>query len=388
MKVLMMHRGDGGLGGGQVQMLRLRSALARHGVDARVFCRETTRADSVRMPARPRLERWLEKITSRAGLNDLHLVSSFDVPKLADFQHADLIDIHSLHSGTFSYLALPALTADKPAVFTFHDMWPITGHCQIRRDSTALEWKWKQRAYSKSEFTIVTPSRWLHDLVKQSMLRDFPVQHIPHGIDMEVFRPLDKEHSRDLLGIPRGKHVIICALESMRRPLKGADLLVQALHALPESLQRESVLLLFGHTSAAVLRQIRMPVIELGYLHNEHLKALAFSAADLFINPTRAESFGLVALESMACGTPSVCFRVGGLPELVRPGVTGTLVEPFNPAALAGGVADLLGDRAALDAMSRACREVAVAEFALDLQARRYAEIYASVAGRHPPAVT
>lgn len=402
MNVLMMHRGDGGLGGGQVQMQRLRSGFISHGIDARVLCREATRNDSVRMPSRPRLERWLGKIAARAGLNDIHLVSSFEVPKLKEFAEADLIDIHSLHSGTFSYLAMPALTANKPAVFTFHDMWPITGHChaslecgrwktgcgkcphpeihpEIQRDATALEWKLKQRAYGGSKFTIVTPSQWLHDRTRESMLSEFPVHHIPHGVDTDVFLPHDKEHCRSLLGIPKGRRVLICALESMRRPLKGADLLVQALHSMPDSLQRESLLLLFGHTSPAILKQIRMPVIELGFLHNDHLKALAFSAADVFANPSRAESFGLVVLESMACGTPCAAFRVGGLPELVRPGSTGSLAAPFDAAQLGAGVAELLGDTAGLDTMARRCREVAVSEYTLDRQVRRYIDLYRRV---------
>jgi glycosyltransferase involved in cell wall biosynthesis len=354
------------------------------------------------MPYQPRLERWLGRLTGRLGLNDIHLVSSFDVAKTTDFADADLIDVHCLHSGSFSYLALPGLTANKPSVFTFHDMWPITGHChaslecerwktgcgkcphpevhpEIRRDATALEWRLKQWAYGKSKFTIVTPSRWLHDRTQESMLQGVAVHHIPHGIDTDVFRPIDKELCRSLLGIPKGKRVLICALESMRRPLKGADLLVQALQRLPPALERETVLLLFGQTSPEILRQIQMPVFDLGFLHNDPLKALAFSAADLFINPTRAESFGLVVLESMACGTPVLCFEVGGLPELVRPGVTGLLAPPFRPEGLSAGVCELLGNPGTLEVMARQCREVSVAEYSLHLQVQRYLKLYKNV---------
>lgn len=402
MKVLMMHRGDGGMGGGQVQMQRLQSGLRSHGVDARALCRDRSRDDSILMPSRPRIERWLGKLTGRIGLNDIHLLSSFRVPGMQEFVEADLVDVHCLHSETFSYLALPALTADKPAVFTFHDMWPITGHChaslecerwktgcgncphpeiypEIRRDATALEWKLKQRAYGRSKFTIVTPSKWLHDRTKESMLGAAEVWHIPHGVDTEVFQPLDKEHCRSLLGIPKGKNVLFCAMESMRRPLKGADLLVKALRNLPESVQRDSVLLLFGHSSRAILKQVRMPVINLGFIQHDRLKALAFSAADLFVNPTRAESFGLVVLESMACGTPVAAFGVGGVPELVRPGLTGHLAAADDPMDLARGVSALLDDKAELEAMSRRCREVAVAEYSLEQQVRSYIDLYRRV---------
>ena len=386
-------------------MQRLRAEFNKLGIDARTLCRHKILDDSVLMRGRPKLERWLGKFTGRIGLNDIHLVSSFRVPQMPEFKDADLLDIHCLHSSTFSYLALPVLTAEKPTVFTFHDMWPITGHChaslectrwktgcgacphleiypEVRRDATAIEWKLKRRAYERSKFTIVTPSKWLYDLTKESMLGRFEVHHIPHGIETDVFQPLDKDLCRSLLGIPDGKHVLFCAMESMQRPLKGADLLVRALESLPDSLQRDSVLLLFGHASREIIKKVRMPVINLGFLQHDRLKAVAFCAADLFVNPTRAESFGLVVLESMACGTPVVAFAVGGVPELVRPGITGYLAKPEDPQELAYGVTSLLGDKAALAAMALRCREIAVNEYTLELQARRYADLYRQVIGR------
>lgn len=402
MKILMMHRGDGHMGGGQVQMNRLHAGLIRRGMDAKILCRDKTRPESVQMPARPRLEKLLRRVTHRIGLNELHLVSSFGVKDLPDFLHADLIDFHCLHSETLSYLAMPALTRGKPAVFTFHDMWPLTGHCHaslecerwktgcgkcphleiaptVRRDATALEWKLKKWAYGRSKFSIVTPSRWLHDKTKESMLGGFPVHHIPHGIETDVFQPLDKDHCRSLLGIPMGKHVLLCAMESMKRPLKGADLLVQALQSLPDSLRRESVLLLFGQSSGEILQQIRMPVVNLGFLQNQRLKVIAFSAADVFVNPTRAENFPLVVLESMSCGTPVASFGVGGVPELVQTGTTGYLAKPDHPGDLCEGVVRLLDDRPSLQAMANRCRQVIVAEYSLELQVQRYIDLYQQV---------
>ena len=128
------------------------------------------------------------------------------------------------------------------------------------------------------------------------MLARHPIRHIPHGIDTAEFQPLDKAQCRLLLGIPAGKNVLICGMESMQRPLKGADLLVKALGMLPESLKKDSVLLLFGNSSEKVIKQIGMQVVNLGYLHNNRIKAMAFSAADLFVNPTRAENFPIGGL--------------------------------------------------------------------------------------------
>jgi glycosyltransferase involved in cell wall biosynthesis len=395
----MLHHADGNAGGGQVQMGRLRIGLRNCGVDARVLCRHKALEDSVLIPRRPLLERGIGKFTKRLGLNDIHQVGSNSVLNLQEFKDADVLDIHCLHSETFSYLGLPALTARKPVVFTFHDMWPITGRCHAsldcerwktgcgkcpypeiypaaKRDATGLEWKLKNWVYRRSEFSIVAPSRWLCDKIQDSMLSDTPIHHVPHGVDLEVFKPLDREQCREKLGISREKKVILFAAESMSRPLKGADLLVQTLKSLPEVVSRDCVLLVFGETSDEILKQVPMPVVELGYLNNDHLKAIAYSAADLLLNSSRAESFGLVVLESIACGTPVVSFGVGGVRELVRPGTTGFLADAGDPVCLGVQVVEFFGDRPRAEALTRQCRQVALAEYSINTQVQRYREIY------------
>jgi glycosyltransferase involved in cell wall biosynthesis len=401
MKVLMMHRDEGRAGGAQIQMNRLRKGLRGQGVDARVLCREGRSGDAVKMPYQPFAEKCIGAVTRRVGLNDIHLISSYQVPSLPDFADADLLDLHCLHSGTFSYLALPALAARKPLVFTFHDMWPITGHCHaslecsrwktgcgscphleiepaIRRDATAREWRMKKRAYERTDFTIITPSKWLAGLVDQSMLAGRTVHHVPHGLDVNVFKPLEKSVCRSLLGIPAGRTVLLCAIENMGRPLKGGALLAEALQALPESVRKNCVLLVFGRSSPSLLSRIPMEVIDLGYLNADALKVIAYSAADLLVNPSRAESFGLVALEAMACGTPVVAFRVGGIPELVRPGQSGLLAEPEDAQSLSDRILAMVSDRPGLQAMGRICREIVLMEFTLDIQVKRTIEIYQS----------
>jgi glycosyltransferase involved in cell wall biosynthesis len=402
MKVLLMHKGDAGLGGGQVQMLRLCSGLKTRGVEARILCRDATLPGSIRMPSRPRLERLLHRITYPAGLNDIHLLASFDVTKLPEFKEADLIDFHCLHHDTLSYMALPAITAEKPAVFTFHDMWPLTGHCHaslecvrwktgcgkcphldvapvVARDATAIEWKLKRRAYGSSRFGIVAPSQWLADRARESMLGDFEITHIPHGLDTHRYQPLDKKECREILGIPDHKRVLVFGAESMARPLKGGDLLRDALTQLPESFKRDTVLLVFGHVHGNSFEETGIETVRLGYLGHKRLKIMVLSAADVFVNPTRAESFSLVVLESMACATPVVAFAVGGVPELVRPGVTGVLAEPENAASLAAGIISIFEDRAALEAMERNCRKIVEQEYSLELNAERYHQFYERV---------
>lgn len=406
MNILLMHRGDGHAGGGQIQMNRLLDGLTVRGIDARILCRDVTQKNSVAMPNRPHVEKFLRGINRRIGLHDIHLLSSFDVPRMPEFAAADLIDIHCTHNATLSYLALPHITANKPTVFTFHDMWPITGHCHasldcerwktgcgncpypltepaIRRDATAIEWRLKNHAYQRSKFTIVTPSKWLRNLVRQSMLATFDVRHIPHGIDTELYRPIDKELARSILGIPRGKKILIFGAETMKRPLKGADLLVMALKRLPDALKQELVLLAFGNATDGIDNGTGIASTHLGYLRHDRMKALAFSAADLYIHPSRAENSPLAIIESMACSTPVASFAVGGVPELVRDGITGQLAKPEHASDLTRIIEEMISNPNALKTMAQNCRDLVLKEYPIELQTSRTIDLYHRLIAEH-----
>jgi glycosyltransferase involved in cell wall biosynthesis len=119
-----------------------------------------------------------------------------------------------------------------------------------------------------------------------------------------------------------------------------------------------------------------MTTIPLGFVSNDRSKALAYSAADLFVLTSRAEQFGIVLIESLACGTPTVSFEVGGAPDIVRPGITGLLAEPENCQQLSERIVQLLEDNELRARMSHRCREIAVKEYSLDLYVKRHIALY------------
>ncbi len=304
--------------------------------------------------------RWEARIapfTESLGFNYLQFVGSFVIPKHKFYKEAEILNFHNLHSGKFSYLALPLLNLNKPAVFTLHDMWSFTGHCAysygcdrwqtgcgncphldsypaVKKDNTNWEWQLKKLVYRLSKLTIVTPSKWLASQAKQSMLNRFPIHHIPNGVDTEIYHPLNKEECRFNLGIPQDKKVLIFGAQDLRNPIKGRDLLLKALQNLPEVLKAETVVLTMGNKGDFCLEEVGLKTFNLGYLTSEFQKAIAYSAADVFVLPTRHDNLPLVLQESMACGTPLVSFDVGGVPELVRNGVTGYLASPEDPQDL------------------------------------------------------
>lgn len=388
-------------------MSRLHSGLKHYGVDSRILCakRTTNSADVATLPRADgfRAETVLRSVTSRLGLNDIHRVGSFRLARHAFSKDADVVHFHCTHSGTFSYLAFPVVSRQKPCVFSLHDMWAITGHCgysydcdrwktgcgrcpypkehpRVVRDGTRLEWRLKQWAYRHSSLTFISKSSWITRQVRGSMIRDLPLYEIPYGVDTHVYRPLDREACRDVLDLPADRKVLLFVAQSLHSRRKGGDLLVKALQALPPRIRSETMLVVLGRGDESFSQAAGIPTRQLGYVEGDHLKAVVYSAADLFLFPTRADVFGLVSLESQACGTPVVAFGVTGVPDHVRPGVTGYLAEAENALDFRDGIVRLLDDDSLRSSMGVRCRETVLREFSLDLEVQRHLELYRKLA--------
>ncbi|MEN9218351.1 MAG: glycosyltransferase [Gloeomargarita sp. DG_2_bins_126] len=205
------------------------------------------------------------------------------------------------------------------------------------------------------------------------------IYHIPNGIDLQVYRPLEPEVCRKFLGINHKKYVLLTSSLNLYDPRKGSDLLIQALNLLPGALRSAAILLTMGTAGDALEKEVDMEVYSLGYIHLDRLKAGIFSAADVFILPTRADNLPLVLQEAMACGTPLIAFAVGGVPELVRPGTTGALATPANPRDLARQIEQMLVNSEHRQQLAQNCRQVALREYDLTQQVQRYIALYQQV---------
>ena len=400
MNVLHINQSDL-YGGAAIAGYRLHQGLLAQGIDSYLLVgKALTSSQRVATVRRwMRIETQLFRIGWLLGLNYLNHISTFAIPKHPFFKKADILHLHNLHTSYFNYLAIASLTKLKPAVFTLRDMWSFTGHCshsygcdrwkigcgkcpspgtypEVRIDNTRLEWKLKNWTYSRSKLTVVALSRWLAEQAGQSMLNRFPIHHIANGIDTETYQPLDREKCRSLLGVPLRKKILMFGAFNQGKHGKGGDLLLKALENLPASIKSEMVLLTMGEAGEAIAETAGIPTQNLGFISNDRLKSIVYSAADLFLFPTRAEAFGQVAQEALTCGTPVVSFNVGGVPDLVRPGVTGYLARPEDPKDFSQGILELLEDEALRLEMSRKCREIAVREYELKQQTKRYIELY------------
>jgi glycosyltransferase involved in cell wall biosynthesis len=309
----------------------------------------------------------------------------------------DVVNLHWV-AGFIDYSDfLSQVPKRTPVVWTLHDMNPFTGGCHYDRncgkfagacgscpelgsgDDTDLSrriWQRKRRALQKIQqgrLKIVADSNWLASKAKESSLfREFPVEAIHYSLDVETFAPRDRAAARSVLGIPQNTKIILFVADHPNIRRKGFKTLAEALTEF--SGDRELLLLSMGRDKPELPKGLSH--LHLGYVTEERYQSILYSAADIFVIPSLQEAFGQTALESTACGTPIVGSDAGGIPEIVRDGVTGLLFPAGDPRSLAAAIGNLLGDDKRRAAIGAECRRIAVEEYSLEIQAKRYANLY------------
>jgi glycosyltransferase involved in cell wall biosynthesis len=235
----------------------------------------------------------------------------------------------------------------------------------------------RRLVYARIRPAIVTPSQWLLREVRRAPLtRGFESCCIPNGLDTRVFRPIDRSSARRALRLPEDAKILMFSAFGLAGPRKGGNLMIEALRRLAAEGVGGVHLLLAGGGGHVLERDAPYPVHNLGHVEGESVMAAAYSAADVFVLPTRADNLPNVLLESIACGTPSVAFDVGGVPDVVRPGLTGWLAEPEDSADLAACIREAISNDEARKKMAGHCRRIAQEEYDVKLTARRYLRIY------------
>jgi glycosyltransferase involved in cell wall biosynthesis len=247
----------------------------------------------------------------------------------------DIVHLHNLHGHNCNLEMLFSYFKEKGIrlYWTFHDCWAFTGYCPYYDIVKCEKWKnqcencpqrkassWffdrsqylfekKKALFTGLDLTIVVPSDWMAKQVKQSFLRNYEVKVIHNGIDLSVFCPTESDF-RQRYGCQDKFIVLGVAFGWGAR--KGLDVLIELAKRLDERFQ----IVLVG-TDDRVDRQLPQNIISIHRTGNQAELAAIYTAADLFVNPTREENYPTVNMEALACGTPVLTFRTGGSPEIL-----------------------------------------------------------------------
>lgn len=315
--------------------------------------------------------------------------------KIDEFK-PDIIHLHNLHD---SYINLPMLFSyikkhNVPTVWTLHDCWAFTGQCphftivkcdkwkvgchncpQYKEypaslyDNTKKMWQLKKKWFTGvKNMTIVTPSEWLAGLARESYLKQYPIEVINNGIDLNVFKPTHSNF-RKQYGIPGDKYIVL-GVSFAWGYRKGLDCFVEMAEKLGEQYQ----IVLVG-TDDEIDKNLPHNIISIHRTQNQKELAEIYSAADVFVMPTREENYPTVNMEAIACGTPVVTFDTGGSPEMLDD-KTGIVVEANDIEATKKAIKDICEKKRCND------EEYIVAyskNFDMKKRFAEYIELYANV---------
>ena len=259
----------------------------------------------------------------------------------------DIIHLHNIHGYyvniemLFKYIRNSRIKV----VWTLHDCWAFTGHCayfdmvgcekwktgcynceqkqtypiSMIKDNSKWNWKMKQELFTGLDMTIVTPSKWLKSLVEQSFLKEYPVNVIYNGIDLDVFHPT-KIHLEELSRLNNKYLILGVASEWSER--KG----LQDFLKLANILDKNKYQIVLVGLSKQQIKKLPNYVIGIERTGNARELAGIYTQADVFFNPTYEDNFPTTNLESIACGTPVITYNTGGSPEAISKN-TGVVIE-------------------------------------------------------------
>lgn len=322
----------------------IHSALQSKGIQSYIiYGRGKSRACENAIKVSSKLDFYSHALQTR--LFDIHGFCSTNATKKAinvlDDLQPDIVHLHNVHGYYLNVELLFNYFKQHPnirVIWTLHDCWSFTGHCAYF-DFWGCD-KWKTQCFncpqkntypasnlldnSKANYqrkravftgvknlTIITPSRWLADLVIRSFLKDYPVHVLDNGIDLTVFRPRESEFRRKY---QLQNKFLIMGAASVWSARKGFDDFIALAKKLPDNYR----LVMVGLTPDRISK-LPSNIIGIHRTDNPIELAEIYSAADVFFNPTYEDNYPTVNLEAIACGTPVITYNTGGSPESVSP---------------------------------------------------------------------
>lgn len=413
MRVLIVNTSER-TGGAAVASGRLMDALNNNGVKAKmlVMNKESDNITVVGLNGsfRKRLhflwERWCiycHLHFHRDHLFEIDIANAgSDITKLREFKEADVIHLAWINQGFLSLKSIKKiLKSGKPVVWTMHDLWPATGICHYSRGCMAFKgvchncrllpgngsgndlstkiFKRKMEIFRRSGIHFVSCSKWLGDQARQSaLLTGMSLDVIPNPIDTKMFRPINKHDARIHSTLPEDKRIILFVSQRVTDERKGMSFFVEAIDKLlaahPEMKDTTAVAILGSH-SEEITAQLPLPSYSLGYIDNDIDIISIYNSVDVYVLPSLEDNLPNTIMEAMACGVPSVAFRVGGIPEMIDHQKNGYLAKYRDADDLAEGIHWAL-DEADKDVVAQNCLKKVSANYSQRTVAMKYIEVY------------
>jgi glycosyltransferase involved in cell wall biosynthesis len=308
---------------------------------------------------------------------------------------ADIIEVQ-WSSGLVSLDGLDALFAlGKPVVLTLHDQWFLTGGChysdrcdgymrdcakcpQLGDDSVgvpATVLALRKELGARRKGTVIGTSRWIHEMAKGSpVFTGWRHEHLPSALDLDVYRVRPREEARRAIELGDDAWNVLFVADRFSEKRKGFDDLVAAARAIGTVGGKPVRFVAMGQPvdlDPALADRVRF----LGVQHDQSKIAAIYAACDAMLIPSHEDNLPNTMLEALATGTPVVAYRVGGVPDMVHEGSTGSLVARGDTAGLARALTTLL-ESGATEAWRGNCRVIAEREISYEVHAKRCVSLF------------
>lgn len=319
------------------------------------------------------------QLEERLSLQCLLFPFGWKIMNHDEFKNSDIVHYHLIHNMFMSLYSFEALSKKKPTVWSIHDIWALTGHCIVNKecekwkygcencpnkellfpmkeDKANQMWQVKKKIYQQMDIDIVVASDYMKEMVKESpLLSNKRIHKICFGVDLNRFRPLETLECKRNLGIPESHFVI--SFRAIENGAKGTEYIRRMLEILRPS--SPVTILTVNETGAFDRFKNQYNIIELGWINDDDKMAEIYGASDVFLMPSVAETFGLMAIEAMACGKPVIVFDRTALPDITFAPKCGILVRKYDSPGLKEAVEQMMMDEGDRLQRGRLARELA-----------------------------
>ncbi len=420
MRVLIINTSER-IGGAAIAANRLMDALKNNGIKAKMLVRDkqTEQISVVGLKKSwwkvwqfiwERVIIWKANKFKKHNLFEVDIANTgTDITSLPEFKQADVIHLHWINQGMLALTDIRRIIdSGKPIVWTMHDMWPCTGICHHARQCNKYQQECKncpyllnggspkdlsnkvflqkKDLYKNSSIVFVTCSQWLKGQAEKSALLDkHTVINIPNPININLFKPRNKQEARTRCNFPADKRIILFGAAKPTDKRKGVDYFIESCNLLvqkhPELKDRIGIAI-YGKQSEQIVPFLPFETYDLKYISSEKELVNVYNAIDLYATPSLEENLPNTIMEAMACGVPCVGFNVGGIPEMIDHLHNGYVAEYKSAEDFANGIYWTLTE-GEYDMLSEEASRKVTACYSEGTIAKKYIEVYNKITGDH-----
>lgn len=343
----------------------------------------------------------MKYVEEKFSIRDILYPYGLEISDMDCYAASDIVHYHLLYNNFISLLDLPMLMNKKTSVWTIHDPWIVTGNCiyplecsrwkigcgkcknldnmghrflEMHEDNTEQMWQLKKYILSRINPTIVISSEFMRNYITKSPLtRHFTdIVKIPFGIKLTQNKEQNRSKMRKRFALT--DETFLIGFRSEANDIKGCSLLYEALKYI--SKKEKVTLITVGSGAIPEYIKEKYKIIELGWVNDEKIMKQFFCSCDLFVMPSLAESFGLMAIEAMSAGVPVVCFQGTVVEELIQAPRCGLAVEYKSIGGLTQALEYMMQNKDIAIRKGEAGRELVSREYTYEKYVDRHIQLY------------